>query len=146
MGTVTDRDLGFNQILRNLRELDGKTVKAGILKNAGKEPNGTSLVDVAIYNEFGTSRIPSRPFLRIATDKHKTTWLNESERIVDKVLAKYNPNFSILGNEMVENIRDVIGNKSLLAPNAPSTIRKKGHDKPLIDKGKLKSSIAYEVE
>lgn len=143
---VEDIDLGFAEIVRNVRELDGKTVKAGILKDAGREPNGTSLVDVAIYNEFGTSRIPSRPFLRIATDRNKTTWQNESERIVDKVLAKHNPNFSILGRRMVENIRDVIGNKSLLAPNAPATIRKKGHDKPLIDKGKLKSSVAYEVE
>lgn len=143
---VEDIDLGFAEIIRNVRELDGKTVKAGILKDAGKEPNGTSLVDVAIYNEFGTSRIPSRPFLRIATDRNKTTWQNEAERIVDKVFARYNPNFSILGRRMVENIRDVIGNKSLLAPNAPATIRKKGHDKPLIDKGKLKSSVAYEVE
>jgi len=143
---VEDIDLGFAEIIRNVRELDGKTVKAGILKDAGKEPNGTSLVDVAIYNEFGTSRIPSRPFLRIATDRNKTTWQNEAERIVDKVFARYNPNFSILGRTMVENIRDVIGNKSLLAPNAPATIRKKGHDKPLIDKGKLKSSVAYEVE
>lgn len=47
---------------------------------------------------------------------------------------------------MKENIQDVISDKNLLVPNAPSTIRRKGHDKPLIDTGKLKASINFEVE
>ena len=36
--------------------------------------------------------------------------------------------------------------KGKLAPNAPSTIARKGHDKPLIDTGTLKASIDYEVK
>ena len=143
---IVDRDLGLNRIMREIRELDGKTVKAGVLKNAGKESNGTSIVDVAIYNEFGTSKIPSRPFLRIATDKNQNTWQRESERIVDNVINQRAADFNSLGNRMKNDIKNVIGDKSLLTPNAPATIRRKGHDKPLIDTGKLKDAIAYEVE
>lgn len=143
---VTDRDLGFKKRVRNLQNLNNKSVKAGILSSAGTEDNGVKIVDVAIYNEFGTSRIPSRPFVRIASEKNQQTWANETEKIVDKIVAGYDANFSNLGDRMVENIKDVIGDKNLLVPNAPSTIRRKGHDKPLIDTGKLKASIDFEVE
>lgn len=143
---VTDRDLGFKKRVRNLQNLNNKSVKAGVLQNSGTEDNGTKIVDVAIYNEFGTSRIPSRPFVRIASEKNQQTWANEAEKVVDKIVAGYDANFSSLGDRMVENIKDVIGDKNLLVPNAPSTIRRKGHDKPLIDTGKLKASIDFEVE
>jgi hypothetical protein len=36
--------------------------------------------------------------------------------------------------------------KNHWAPNAPSTIKRKGSDKPLIDKGDLRKSITYVVE
>ena len=143
---VTDKDLGFKNRVRNLQKLNNKSVKAGVLEGSGNEDNGTSLVDVAFYNEYGTSRIPARPFVRIASEKNQQTWANEAERVVDKIVAGYDANFSILGNTMKENIQAVIGDKNLLVPNAPSTIRRKGHDKPLIDTGKLKASINFEVE
>ena len=143
---VTDKDLGFKNRVRNLQKLNNKSVKAGVLEGSGNEDNGTSLVDVAFYNEYGTSRIPARPFVRIASEKNQQTWANEAEKVVDKIVAGYDANFSILGNTMKENIQAVIGDKNLLVPNAPSTIRRKGHDKPLIDTGKLKASINFEVE
>ena len=143
---VTDKDLGFKNRVRNLQKLNNKSVKAGVLEGSGNEDNGTSLVDVAFYNEYGTSRIPARPFVRIASEKNQPTWANEAEKVVDKIVAGYDANFSILGNTMKENIQAVIGDKNLLVPNAPSTIRRKGHDKPLIDTGKLKASINFEVE
>ena len=31
-------------------------------------------------------------------------------------------------------------------PNAPSTIRKKGSDKPLIDTGRLRQSVNYHIK
>ena len=143
---MTDKDLGFKKRVRNLQNLNNKTVKAGVLAGSGNEDNGTSLVDVAFYNEYGTSKIPARPFVRIANEKNQQTWANEAEKVVDKIVAGYDANFSILGNTMKENIQDVIGDKNLLVPNSPATIRRKGHDKPLIDTGKLKASIKFEVE
>ena len=101
---VTDKDLGFKNRVRNLQKLNNKSVKAGVLEGSGNEDNGTSLVDVAFYNEYGTSRIPARPFVRIASEKNQQTWANEAEKVVDKIVAGYDANFSILGNTMKENI------------------------------------------
>lgn len=146
---VQDVDLGYSTIVRELRELSGKEVSAGIFKDAGKSRKGVPIVDYAIYNEFGTRHIPSRPFVRIASDENRKAWcdiaVNEAGRIVDgnssasQVLEK-------LGKRMKKDIKKVIGDKSKLAPNAPATIKRKGHDKPLIDTGLMKSKVNYRVE
>ncbi len=142
---VKERDSNYKKIVENLKRLNKKSVKAGVFSDAGKEDNGTPIVDVAIYNEYGTRFIPSRPFVRIATEKNKKMWLDGAEQVVDNVIDGQKANFSNLGKQMVENIREVIGDKGLLVPNAPSTIRRKGHDLPLIETGKLKKSIRFEV-
>lgn len=146
---VQDVDLGYRTIVRGLRELDGREVSAGILKNAGKSKKGVPIVEYAIYNEFGTRHIPSRPFVRIASDENSKAWgdmaVNEAGKIVDgsssasQVLEK-------LGKRMQKDIKNVIGDKSKLAPNAPATVRRKGHDKPLIDTGLMKSKVDYRIE
>ena len=63
MAIVEDVDAGYRQIIERVRRLDGVTVSAGILNNAGVSSKGVPLVDIAIYNEFGTRHIPSRPFV-----------------------------------------------------------------------------------
>ena len=52
------------------------TIKAGVLQSAGSEKNGVPISQVATWNEYGTSRIPSRPFIAIATDESKG-WQSE---------------------------------------------------------------------
>jgi hypothetical protein len=42
---------------------------------------------------------------------------------------------------MKKDIQDVIGDKSRLKPNAPATVKKKGHDKPLIDTGHMQTGF-----
>ena len=84
---VQDHDLGFRKIVSGLKELDNVEIVVGVLRNAGKEKDGTDLVDVAVYNEFGTKHIPSRPFIRIASDEHGDEWQNLSERCVDAIIA-----------------------------------------------------------
>ena len=147
---VQDVDRGYKAIIRGLKELDGKEVSAGILKNAGKSKKGVPVVDYAIYNEFGTRHIPSRPFVRIASDENRKAWgdmaVSEAGNIVDghgsasQVLEK-------LGKRMQQDIRKVIGDKAkLLPPLAKATVRRKGHDKPLIDTGLMKSKVDYRIE
>lgn len=148
MAGVIDRDLGFNRIMRDLQKLDGMEVVAGILKDSGKAENGASYVDIATWNEYGTRRIPSRPFIRISADTNRQTWTKIAQQCVNGVIDGDSPRDAaqVVGHRMVEDIRKVFGDKSKLAPNAPSTIKKKGHDKPLIDTGKLKATVNYRVE
>lgn len=149
MTTVIDRDLGWSDLVREARMLDGLEVSAGILENSGNYAKGQSLVDVAIWNEYGTSRIPSRPFIRISSDDNRKAWGKLAENCAGKVLNGSMGARSAgdtVGQQMVKDIKKVFGDKSKLAPNAPSTIKRKGHDKPLIDTGKLRDSVNYRVE
>ena len=57
------------RFLKELQNLSEKQVRVGLKRGKkGKRHNGTSsqtdLVDIALYNELGTSTIPARPFLR----------------------------------------------------------------------------------
>lgn len=147
MADVIDRDLGWKDIMHGFRRLNGKTIKAGVLEGAGSEANGASIAEVATYNEYGTRRIPSRPFIAIATDESKG-WQGEVKKQISgfKSSADVDGALSSIGEQMKKDIKGVIGNKSKLARNASSTIARKGHDYPLIDTWKLFEAIDYEVK
>lgn len=145
---VTDRDLGFNAIIRELKQLDRKEVNAGILKDAG-DNEGVPLVNIAMWNEYGTRRIPSRPFVRIASDENKSKWGDVAAEGVGQIIErriKWRKCCGMVGERMRDDIKKVIGDKTKLAPNALSTIRRKGHDKPLIDTGLMKSKVDFRID
>lgn len=148
MAGVIDRDLGYNAMMRNLERLDGMEVVAGVLKDAGNTSKGVSFVDIATWNEYGTRRIPSRPFIRISADTNRKAWEKLAKSCVNSVIDGASPHEAgeVVGRKMVEDIQKVFGDKSKLAPNAPSTIKKKGHDKPLIDTGELRKRVNFRVE
>ena len=145
---VVDKDLGWKAICRNANKLHGRIIKAGVLESAGNEKNGASVADVATWNEYGTSHIPSRPFIAIATDEHKG-WQSEVKvRMLDVMSPEGSISESLdaIGKQMKTDIKNVIGDRGKLAPNAPSTVARKGHNYPLIDTGTLLDSIDYEVK
>ena len=139
---------GYAHAVKEILKLDGKSVEAGILATAGRE-DGTDLVDIAIFNEYGTKHIPSRPFVRLATDNNQKEW----EKIIKAghaaiVAGTRDSDFMLnaLGNRMVADIQKTIGNRQLLVPNSPKTIQRKGSDAPLIDSGRLRQSVDYEIK
>lgn len=148
MARVQDVDLGYRRIVNAMERLDGVEISAGILRDAGTSSRGIPLVNIAIWNEFGTRRIPSRPFVRIASDDNRRKWERLAGECVGRVIDGRSVSTvgATMGEQMKKDIQEVFGDKSRLAPNAPSTIRRKGHDKPLIDTGTLKKSVNYRVE
>ena len=146
---VVDHDLGFRKIVSNLQDLDNAEIVVGVLRNAGKEKDGTDLVDVAVYNEFGTKHIPSRPFIRIASDEHGDEWQDLSERCVDAIIAGRigkSQAMNLIGSKAKADIQKVFGDKSKLAPNKQSTIDRKGSSAPLIDSSRLRGSIDFRID
>ena len=148
MAGVIDRDLGFNRIMRDLQKLDGMEVVAGMLRDSGKAENGASYVDIATWNEYGTSRIPSRPFIRISADTNKAAWGRLAQQCVNGVIDGDSPRDAaqVVGHRMVEDIRKVFGDTSKLKANAPSTIAKKGRNEPLVDSGEMRRRVNFRVE
>lgn len=137
-------DRGFDRIVADMKALRG--VKAGLLESAPAYPDGTSVVDVGVYNEFGTSRIPARPFMRVAMDQGGKELEAFVSHMVDLLIdGRTDPKGvdDSVGNAAADTIRKTIAgfNKP---PNAPSTVKVKGRDDPLVDTGHMRDSVDYE--
>lgn len=153
---VHDVDKGFRRIITGMKELGNNSIIAGVLKESGNADNGMTLAEIALINEFGTTKagrnhkvtIPSRPFMRQAADKNEKEWLDFSENVVGKMIDKgagAGQAYNIIGQKVEGDIKEIFVTGDF-APNAPATIAKKGSDTPLIDTGKLRQSIRYRIE
>nr|DAL49497.1 MAG TPA_asm: virion morphogenesis protein [Caudoviricetes sp.] len=119
-----------------------KKLKVGIFESA-KYDDGTPVAQVAFWQEFGTAKIPMRPFFRNAIAKNTRKWgdsvntaligTNDSEKAL-KMLGE------IMRGDIVLSLTNLN-----TPPNAPSTIKQKGSSNPLIDTGLLRNSISWEL-
>jgi hypothetical protein len=148
MVTFKDNDMGWKQIELNIKQLKGRKVKIGIMGNETVE--GTSVVDYAVYNEFGTSNIPSRPFMATTADRYRDETVKVAEAMIGKVIDRaYNVDTMLarLGAWYQAKVQMTIRNaKEWAVPNNPATIKAKGSSSPLIDTGRMLGSVRYEVE
>lgn len=131
---------------RMLRELADKEVRIGFQHGEATEEDGTDICDIATWNELGTEHIPARPFLRKSVDEN-TAEINAFLQTQKESLLQGMPAEQIL-NEIGIFQKDLIQEKiteGSFPPNAASTIRKKGSDKPLIDTGRMRQSVNYVI-
>jgi len=115
-----------------------------------EQVEGVSVVDYATYNEFGTSRgIPARPFMAKTADEKREEIADFTQYLVGRMIDGKLDDTTVLRNlgekyqSMIQKtIRDA---KSWAAPNAPSTVARKGSSSPLIDTGRMVGSVRYEI-
>lgn len=149
MSRVVDRDLGYRKVVKNLKAMGRKGGVSVLVGVRGKE--GAEQVLIAAVNEFGSSdgRIPERSYLRSTVDENRDRYLKALEAAsrageaqgpgtLTRELGKV---AQVAVGDIQRKIRDLD-----TPPNAPSTIRKKGTDNPLIDTGRLRQSIDWEIE
>lgn len=151
MGKVTDNwTPEGKQFMKTLRELTELEVRIGYQRGtlSGNPDNSSraDLVDIAMWNEFGTVNIPSRPFMRDSVDKHEAAINHMLTAQKDALLhgATAREILNTAGLFQQDLIQTEIEQGDFVA-NAPTTIRKKGSDKPLIDTGTLKNSVHHIV-
>lgn len=132
---VEDKDFGYKAIIDDVKTLSNKEVLVGVFGE---------LAEIAAYNEFGTQHIPQRSFLRDAFDEHSDTAIDGYAESVAKG-GNYCGNLQSLADNMAEKVKEKI-KSGPFTPNAPSTIRRKGKDTPLIDTGKMLDSVKGEVK
>lgn len=130
-----------------LKELADKEVRVGFQHGKATEEDGTDICDIAAWNELGTVHIPARPFLRQSVDDNLSK-INNFLRQKKKDLVR-----GVSAEQVLKEIgifqKDLIQEKitdGSFAPNAPSTVRKKGSSKPLIDTGRMRQSVNYEIK
>lgn len=123
---------------------NGGKVKVGFLEGA-TYPDGTSVATVAFFNEFGTSRAPPRPFFRRMIAAKSPSWgasMAEAAKASGYDSAR---TLAIMGEGIKDQlVRSIVELTS--PPLAPSTVSRKGFDKPLIDTGVMQRAPAYVVD
>lgn len=146
-----------SKLLEQLRELGAtqKHVRVGIIgKQAAEkhdEPEGAksaaTVAQVAVWNHYGTSTIPARPFITLALEQHKEDLKKLQTRLgVALVTGKVTLDqaLALLGEAAVGHIKQTIAD-GVVPENAPSTIAAKGSSTPLINFGQLRGSISFDV-
>lgn len=109
--------------------------------------DGTPVAYVATIHEFGTGRIPARPFMRPAVAQYGQKWLNELAEGAKMCLTTGASPVAVLDAVALGaagNVGEVI--QSITSPPlAASTIKRKGFDKPLVDTKKMFTELAHRV-
>lgn len=112
----------------SVRSLANRHVTVGI-KEGAKYPNGTPVRTVAAWVEYGTFRMPPRPYMRVCRAENKGKWHNQLRREMRRVLK---------GEETANQALQAVG--ATMLADIRSTIEYYG----AVDTGQLRDS--YEVQ
>lgn len=149
-----------------LKALEGFTksyVKVGFLDDKSMNyPDGTSVVDVAIMNEYGMNDvfwqelnhglggyidIPARPFFHNAWKKNKDKYSRLIEgylKTLPKKKSSYTEFLNFLGSVVQQDIKTEIL-ETTEPPNSPRTVEIKGFNSPLKRSGTMVNAVQWEI-
>lgn len=140
-------DRGWAKAIATQTALGGRGVKVGIQAGEGKH-DGVDLLDILIFNEFGTGRIPARPVMRSYADTYAADIYREAENVGTFILRTgvIDAALGRMGAFMQSGLQaHWRASKSWAAPNAKYTIAMKGSDVPLIDNGVLINAVRWSL-
>ncbi len=128
--------------LKGLAAKMSGSVEVGFLEGA-TYPDGTSVAAVASANEYGASG-PPRPFFRTMIAQESPSWPGKMAAAYKATGGDGDKTLALMGEDiqgaLIQSINDFSS-----PPLAPSTIKRKGFDKPLIDTGHMVNSTGYRV-
>jgi hypothetical protein len=143
------KDSGWSPKLRRVFRslLRQREITVGIhKKDIGRGSDQTN-AQIGFYQEFGTSKIPQRSFLRSTFDQKVTEYrkLNKKAMVqAAKGRIGVEQALDLLGQKIASDVKAKIRSK-IPPPNAPSTIKAKSSSTPLIDTAQLLNAIDSEV-
>lgn len=109
------------------------------------DPTGMPNAQKAFWAEYGTVTAPARPAFRTVIKKQAPTWGEKLGKAVIATNYDGQKALALLGQSMRDDLENEIAQWST-PPNAPSTIKKKGFDKPLVEHGDMQRAPDYEVK
>lgn len=145
----------LSELRENLKHVPHYIIEIGVVDQRTNRKEtakvGITNADLMFIHENGspTRSIPSRPVLQMTIDWARVNLINQTLTKFYKVLIESSFNYSLAEKEfekmcmrMQTYARKIIySNDGRLAPNAPSTIARKGDNHPLFDTGQLARSI-----
>jgi hypothetical protein len=123
---------------------NGGMLRVGFLEGA-TGPDGDPIALRAAMNEFGTRHIPARPFFRNMVEEKSPEW---PEGIATQLKANdfdAGRALEVTGHAIKSQIQQSIKDTNS-PPLAPSTVKRKGFDKPLIETGDMINAVDFEVK
>jgi hypothetical protein len=152
---IIDRDLGWIDLFKLVREIRHAHVKVGVIAESEstsppEKAGALTVAEIAVVNEFGTEdgRIPARSFVRASFDEQREKLVelgaNLMKQVIDRKLT-LDRALGILGLSLATSIKLKI-RSSVPPPDAPSTVAAKGSATTLVDTGRLLHSITWAVD
>jgi hypothetical protein len=140
-----------------IARMGGGSVSVGFLEGA-TYPDGTPVAAVAFWDEFGSIHrsegkdgtftlnvTPARPFFRTMIAKESPSWPGKLAAIAKATKFDGPRSLALMGTDIEGALKKSI-NDFTTPPNAPSTVKRKGFNKPLIDTSHMVNSTGYEVK
>lgn len=145
----------LDEISRRLNS--ASAVAVGFFANA-TYPDGTSVAMVAAIQNFGSGRIPPRPFFSNMIRDKAHEWGPALGQLIVRTNYNADRSLAILGDGIAGQLRQSIRDTNT-PPLAPATLRKRGYKgapfnpndpktfgaKPLVHTGVMLGSVSYEV-
>lgn len=144
--------MGFDKFMASMNVNAGElSVFVGWLRSSGIHKGGTKMTvaQIAALMEFGSrdGKVPERAALRSMLASN----VDEIKKLCGKLCLQIASGkmdkkraLGVLGQFLVDKTRSKI-QEGLPPPNAASTVRRKGSNKPLIDTGQLVGSVEWEI-
>lgn len=139
MSDVVTNDREWQRIQQEVETYSNAVARVGIFDQ--------DIAEYAAANEYGTSTIPERSFIRSTLDAHQDDIYNRIGSEYDNVLAGRKSAAAAI-NDVGDYLTQLVQQKvrsGPFTPNAQSTIEAKGSSKPLIDSGDMLRAITSET-
>lgn len=137
--------------LREIALAHGLKARVGVLERDADllYKNGATVADVARWTEHGTVKQPARPYMRRARAEAQAKLRKITRANAEALATGKKTAVEALGEvaaALADHVVDQIDRADQWAePLADSTIKKKGHDKPLSDTHLLRETQSWEV-
>jgi hypothetical protein len=146
---------GFEKFMKEIGKKRWRPyVAVGLNEGAGEYEDGESVINVGLWNEFGTKDIPSRPWLRSVVYGKEDQINRIRANVVTQIASgkiSMKKGLEILGERIVLLIQNQILGRGPFQANADSTIASKKRknvsppNRPLYDSGLLARSVTAKV-
>lgn len=137
--------LSLDSAIPGLEDLDGVfSLSVGVMDGATNVETGSQVAEYAIYNEFGTKRIPARPAMRATLDANADRYV---DGLGNMLMSGTDPETALdtLAQVVEGDIKRNIAEWQS-PPNAPATVAHKGFNAPLKETGAYEQAITSHVD
>lgn len=144
---VVDRRVKWDKLVRELADRSDEAVTVGVRGTPARDDGAVTNPQLAAWHEYGTSRVPARPFIRPTMDANFGKYRKMAAKLADQVMAlrmTKGAALKLIGMAAVADVKARI-RAHIPPPLADSTSDAKGSTTPLIDSGQLLGAITYEV-